>query len=80
MQEPMFDVHVLNEIGMAKARELQKDYEALERSITERGSTWDAKENVAGRELALARTHLEISSFYAKRAMAMQPGNHDPAT
>jgi hypothetical protein len=67
-----FEVHMLNEAGKEKAKALAEMFdELLEKvkvvsGIPPSGST---------RELALARTHLELASFYSKKAMAMNPEN-----
>jgi len=64
----MFDVHVLNEKGIEKARRLQSKFEAFLQDI----------EDVCGaegREMSIVRTKLQEASFFAKRAMAMDPKN-----
>jgi hypothetical protein len=66
----MFEVHVLNDQGIEKARILQKSFKEFLSSIEEMcGSD--------GREMSIVRTKLEEASFFAKRAMAMNPVNHD---
>lgn len=66
----MFEVHKLNDVGFAKARELQNLFEKFRNDVMEITSG-------GSRETSLFTTHLEIASFYAKRAMAMKPDNHD---
>lgn len=64
----LFKVHMLNEVGKVKAADLAEVF----------SDTLDAVENISGtdgREVALVRTHLELASFYAKKAMAQRPEN-----
>ena len=66
----MFEVHILNDLGKEKARQLQAVFAHF----------LDTLEHVCGkdgREMAIVRTKLEEASFYAKRAMAMRPEHHD---
>lgn len=66
-----FKVHRLNGNGMLKAQNLgEKFSETLE--LVERLGT-----NGGGREVALARTALQEASFWAKRAMALDPANRE---
>jgi hypothetical protein len=63
-----FKVHILNQCGIGKAGELALVFE----------SCLDAVEGISGtegREMALVRTHMELASFYAKKAMAGRPEN-----
>lgn len=66
-----FKVHMLNEQGKAKATKLAEAFTALLETV----------EQVAGpgqsRELSVAITKLEEASFFAKKAMAQQPENHE---
>lgn len=79
----MFEVHLLNEAGMAKARQLQREFQAFLETVETLCAPGDpvaaqcAFPEPGARELALVRTKLEEASFFAKRAMAMQPDNHD---
>jgi hypothetical protein len=66
----MFEVHHLNDTGMKKAEILQIAFKSFLHNLE---MTCGAE----GREMAIVRTNLETASFYAKRAMAMQPENHD---
>ena len=60
----LFEVHILNEEGIAAAKNLAETFSSLLDSIeVEIGDS---------REAALCRTHLEIASFYAKKAMAIR--------
>lgn len=67
MARKEFQVHVLNETGMAKA-------ETLAALFSEFLTTIEALVP-PGRELALVTTKLEEASFFAKRGMAMDPAN-----
>jgi hypothetical protein len=63
-----FKVHILNEDGIARASSLAEEF----------SRTLNAVETISGtdgREMALVRTHLQLASFYAKRAMASRPEN-----
>jgi hypothetical protein len=63
-----FDVHMLNEAGISKAREIAEVY----------SHALDAIERLCGpdgREMAIVRTKLQESAFFAKRAMAVRPEN-----
>lgn len=63
----LFKVHLLNENGLAKAKELADAFEAL----------WTAIEVIVpqGRELSLVKTKLEEASFFAKKGIAQLPEN-----
>ena len=79
----MFEVHKLNERGMGMAHRLQVTFETFLSEIVGLCSVPPVVEGRltpspnGGRELALVRTHLEIASFYAKRAMALCPENQE---
>lgn len=64
---PLFQVHKLNDAGMAKARAIAEGFNALLEQLEGQCG--------AGREFALAKTHLEQACIYAKKAMATQPEN-----
>lgn len=64
---PEFQVHMLNDKGKAKAKEIA---ECFDRCLT--GLKLHCPE---GRELALVKTKLEEACFFAKKAMANQPEN-----
>jgi hypothetical protein len=67
--DPLFAVHLLNEDGKKKATELAQTFDkCLEAVTTVIGSG-------PSRETALVRTHLELASFYSKKAMAIRPEN-----
>ncbi len=64
----MFEVHQLNEAGLAKAKQVMASFQALLIDL----------EDCCGkdsREMAIARTKLEEACFFAKRAMAVQRQN-----
>jgi hypothetical protein len=67
-----FKVHILNEPGVDKATEIAQTFSVCLDVVEEKCGT-------EGREMALVRTHLQLASFYAKRAMASRPENQkDP--
>ena len=62
-----FEVHLLNEGGIGKARVLANIFnEALTQILTI---------VPAGRELSIVRTKLEEASFFAKKGIANNPEN-----
>ncbi len=66
---PEFGVHMLNDSGKKKAREIAETFSAVLDFIESRGCT--------GRDLALAKTKLEEACFHAKRGMASLPENQE---
>lgn len=64
----MFEVHMLNALGKAKADEIREAYEALVAKLSPFCGA-------SPREWALVKTKLEESCFFAKRAMALQTEN-----
>lgn len=65
-----FTVHVLNAEGMARANRLARAF----------SSFLDEVEEICGAEgraIAIVRTKLQEASFFAKRAMAENPGNQE---
>lgn len=80
-----FRVHRLNETGMAKAEYLAEIFDAaltqslaaIEHDPAKGGILIaDFTNSYSGREIALVRTHLELASFYAKKAMSQLPENN----
>jgi hypothetical protein len=63
-----FKVHMLNEQGKAKADSLARIFSVALDAV-------ESATGTDGREVALVRTHLQLASFYAKRAMASRPEN-----
>lgn len=63
----LFDVHMLNDEGRAKAIGIAMSFTTLLEQL----------EAVVpnGREMSIVRTHLQDACFYAKRGMAIQPSN-----
>jgi len=62
-----FEVHKLNEAGIAKAVHIAGDFSSLLGSLT--------TVCPEGREMSIVRTKLEEASFFAKKAMAKQAEN-----
>lgn len=64
-----FKVHLLNEQGITKAKDMASKFSDL--------LTYLEQETVClqGRELSIVKTKLEEASFFAKKAMAMNPVN-----
>jgi hypothetical protein len=64
-----FQVHMLNDQGKQKANALAAAFDEVLSKVAELTKTAGA-EAQNGRELALVTTHMELASFYAKKAMA----------
>lgn len=67
-----FDVHMLNETGIEKAKKVALSFSQL----------LDDVELICGkdgREMAVVRTKLQEAAFFAKRAMAVNPENQKGA-
>lgn len=79
---PEFEVHILNAAAIEKAKELASVFdetltdilEIIERPGTS-GSILLPRAAMNGRFVALVRTHMELASFYAKKAIAVLPEN-----
>ena len=65
---PLFQVHMLNDVGIGKANDLASAFDELLKSLRT-----ICPENC--REFSLVKTHLELASFYSKKAMAQLPEN-----
>ena len=63
-----FDVHILNHVGIERARDIARGFSTLLNDLDEICGK-------DGREMAIVRTHLQEAAFFAKRAMAMRPEN-----
>jgi hypothetical protein len=66
-----FNVHLLNEGGIQRARRIAEVY----------SDTLTKLEDICGpdgREMAIVRTKLQESAFFAKRAMAVREENQLP--
>ena len=79
---PEFEVHILNTEAIEKAKELASTFDKCLTdviSIIERPGTSGTillpRSVMNGRFVALVRTHMELASFYAKKAMAILPEN-----
>lgn len=74
-----FEVHMLNDTGKQKAKQIAEMFDGLLSSAKNVVlSGWDPNEPTNAevmRELALVRTHLETACFFAKKAMANNPAN-----
>lgn len=69
MVDPLFQVHLLNDEGKEKANQLAQTFnECLQKVAEIIGPT-------VSREQALVRTHMELASFYSKKAMAQNPAH-----
>lgn len=66
----LFQTHILNDAGIAKARRLGELFNDL--LIHVEDITADGRNS---REFSLAKTHLEEACFFAKKAMAQSPHN-----
>ena len=64
-----FAVHTLNEVGKIKASTIAVRFETLLNEL-------EALITPGGREMAIVRTKLEEAAFFAKKAMAVLPGNN----
>lgn len=65
-----FQVHMLNDQGKAKAKQIAEAFDECLSKLLEVCPN--------GRELSITRTKLEEASFFAKKAMASDPTNGDP--
>lgn len=64
-----FQVHKLNEAGLAKATQLAEDFSELLAKIEEKCPP--------SRERSLVVTKLQEASFWAKRSIAVLPDNQE---
>jgi hypothetical protein len=65
-----FAVHMLNEIGKGKARNIAEAFDILLVKLE--------ADCPPGRELAITKTKLEEACFFARKAMAADPENQVP--
>ena len=77
-----FESYALNERAVENAKQIEKLFDQFLNDVTnviERpgssGTILLPKQAMNGRYIALLRTHLEIASFYAKKALAVLPEN-----
>lgn len=66
--DPLFQVHMLNENGRAKAKAIANEFDSLLINLKN-----ICPENT--REFAIVKTNLEQACFFAKKAIANDPGN-----
>lgn len=71
MPRSEFAVHLLNPIGVEKAKAIGDLYHTFLSTLEQIAGT-------DGREMAIVRTKLEESCFFAKKAMAVLPENQRP--
>lgn len=78
MPNEEFKVHILNVQGIEKAKKLAVAFDKLLDELIGADSP-DGHTALASqfpcREMSLVRTHLEMASFFAKKAMARLPEN-----
>ena len=65
----LFEVHMLNDQGIEKAKKLQSLFDDFLNELI-------AMNTAEGREMAIVFTKLQEASFFAKRAMAMRSENN----
>lgn len=66
---PEFQVHMLSELGKARAKDIACAFSDLLDRLEAQGIT--------GRDMALVKTKLEEACFVAKRGMASLPENQE---
>lgn len=71
--DPLFDVHMLNDMGKAKATRIALAFTSLLETLE-----CDDSCGKGSREMAVVRTKLQEAAFFAKRAMAVLPQNQLP--
>lgn len=67
---PLFQLHLLNDDGVNKAKAMAQDFSALVDKLEAL-----LGDGVKTREFSIVKTRLEEASFFAKKAMANQPEN-----
>jgi hypothetical protein len=76
--DAIFQVHRLNETGLAKAQSIAEQFDALltalETDCLPAAADPSAPRQMT-REFALVKTHLESACFYAKKSIANQIEN-----
>lgn len=80
MPNKEFEVHILNAQGIAKAKALAARFDELLDDLTGAntvGGFTALASRFPSREMSLVRTHLELASFYAKKAMANDKENQE---
>lgn len=69
MLNPLFEVHMLNEVGIEKARAIAEDFNELLGYLESTIGTEPS------REMSIVKTKLEEACFFAKKAIANQKIN-----
>lgn len=67
MISPLFEVHMLNDVGKKNAQAIAESFNNLLQAL----NLWCPE----GRELSIVKTKLEEASFFAKKSMANVPEN-----
>lgn len=70
MTSPLFEVHALNDEGIAKAQRIAASFSTLLRILE-----FECSPQEKSREFSIVKTKLEEASFFAKKAMASAPEN-----
>lgn len=65
--DPLFEVHMLNEVGKEKARAIANVFNDVLIHLSPLCPT--------GREMSIVKTNLETACFFAKKSMANNPEN-----
>lgn len=68
--DPLFDFHRLNAEGRGKALRIAIGFTLLMEQLQENCP-------MGTREMSICKTKLEEACFFAKKAMAVQPGNQE---
>lgn len=68
MPRPEFAVHLLNDLGKERAGQIAEAFSNLLNEVE-----YLVHPATYGREMSIVRTKLEEASFFAKKAMAVQP-------
>ena len=66
--DPLFQVHMLNEVGKGKANAIAEAFDELVRKLSKLCPQ-------SCREVSICRTKLEEAAFFAKKSMANDPEN-----
>lgn len=70
----LFEVHLLNEKAIERAKKLAENFDdCLEDTLN--FISLPGASGINGRYVALFKTHMELASFYAKKALAVLPEN-----
>lgn len=73
VQSPLFQVHMLNDVGKEKALKIALAFDNL---LSTLAPLCNADPSIpSNREFSIVKTKLEEASFFAKKAMANNPEN-----